>query len=50
MDGRNPAVRELFIEELAEVKGGVDPLDKIMQWVRDQFVTTGGCNEEGPQC
>jgi hypothetical protein len=43
-------MRELFIEELAEVKGGADPLDKVWQWVKDQFVTTGGCGEEGPQC
>lgn len=46
---RKDAVRELFIEELAEVKGGVDPLDKVWQWVRDQFgPTTDACGEEGP--
>ena len=50
MERNDAPMRELFVEELAEVKGGVDPIDKILQWVRDQFVTTGGCNEEGPQC
>lgn len=46
-------MRELFIEELAEVKGGAtgpDPLEKVAQIIKDLFVTTGGCGEEGPQC
>lgn len=47
---RKPEVRELFIEELAEVTGGANPLDKIWQWVRDQLVTTTACGEEGPPC
>lgn len=53
MEERKPAVRELFIEELAEVTGGTtapDPLEKVWQRIRDLFVTTGGCGEEGPQC
>ena len=43
-------MRELFVEELAEVRGGADPLDKVMQWVRDNLVTmtTHACGEEGP--
>jgi hypothetical protein len=43
-------MRELFIEELAEVRGGAEPLDKLMQWVRENFVTmtTHACGEEGP--
>ena len=43
-------MRELFIEELAEVRGGADPLDKVVQWLRDEFFgpTTDACGEEGP--
>ena len=45
-------MRELFIEELAEVKGGADPirpiLDKLGSWVREQLVTTTACGEEIP--
>ncbi len=41
-------IRELFIEELAEVKGGNDPLEKIRQWIRENFNTTHACGEEGP--
>lgn len=42
-------MRELFIEELAEVKGGGafgEP--EIMKWIRDQLVTTTACGEEIP--
>lgn len=40
-----PELKELFIEELAEVHGGADsPLDKV----RDLLLTTYGCCEEGP--
>ncbi|MDQ3956876.1 MAG: hypothetical protein M3273_00985 [Actinomycetota bacterium] len=45
-------VRELFIEELAEVHGGTgNPLKELVQWVRDQLVvySTMACCEEGPQ-
>ena len=43
-------MRELFIEELEEVRGGAEPLDEIVQWVRDEFFrpTTMACGEEGP--
>ena len=42
--------RELFIEELAEVRGGADPLGKLLQWIRDELIqpTTMACGEEGP--
>ena len=44
-DARVSAVRELFIEELAEGTGGVDgPLCSIKDW----FQTTHACCEEGP--
>lgn len=44
-------MRELFIEELAEVTGG-NPLEKlaIWQWLKEQFNTTHACGEEGPDC
>lgn len=47
-------MRELFIEELADVKGGVDPLrgilDKlgVQDLVREHLVTTMACGEEIP--
>ena len=41
-----PAVRELFIEELGEVRGGADPLEKVRQLIDQYLVTTYGCNEE----
>lgn len=42
-EGSSP--RELFIEELAEVKGGsANPLEKIREWL---YTTYGPC-EEGP--
>ncbi len=52
MERKDPAVRELFIEELAEVRGGSHPLDKlgIWQWLKEQLVTTMACGEEGPGC
>ncbi|MDQ3915916.1 MAG: hypothetical protein M3323_11425 [Actinomycetota bacterium] len=52
MERKDPAVRELFIEELAEVRGGSNPLDKlgIWQWLKEQLVTTMACGEEGPGC
>lgn len=43
---RNPAMRELFIEELAEVTGGADPLQKVRDLVERYLVTTYGCGEE----
>ncbi|HEV2757799.1 MAG TPA: hypothetical protein VG318_18720 [Actinomycetota bacterium] len=50
-DERTAAVRELFIEELAEVSGGADNLvEKVMWWVRENLFTpsTMACGEEGP--
>lgn len=47
-DGR-PVMRELFIEELAEVRGGADPLQKVrdaLAELRDHLLTTYGCGEE----
>ena len=41
-------IRELFIEELEEVKGGSD--NKIIEWIREQLMTTYACGEEGPDC
>ncbi len=47
---KTPApMRELFVEELAEVRGGTgDPLAKLKEWIREQLLTTYGCGEEGP--
>ncbi|MFN2587367.1 MAG: hypothetical protein ABR613_04510 [Actinomycetota bacterium] len=52
MERKDPAVRELFIEELAEVTGGADPLDKlaIWKWLQEQLVTTMACGEEVVPC
>ena len=41
-------MRELFIEELAEIKGGADPIGPLRDWVRQQLVTTTACGEEIP--
>jgi hypothetical protein len=44
-------MRELFIEELAEVRGGADPIGGILDkldWVREKLVTTTACGEEIP--
>ena len=44
-------MRELFIEELAEIKGGAtgpDPLEKVRYIVREYLVTTHACGEEVP--
>ena len=43
---RKLAVRELFIEELGEVRGGADPLEKVRQLIEQYLLTTYGCNEE----
>jgi hypothetical protein len=40
------ALRELFIDELAAVTGGADPLEKVRQFIEDHLVTTYGCGEE----
>lgn len=44
--GESPQIRELFIEDLAEVQGG-GPED-LWKKVRDQLTTTHGCCEEFP--
>jgi hypothetical protein len=43
-------MRELFIEELAEVTGGGDAVGEpeILKWIRQQLVTTTACGEEIP--
>lgn len=46
-------MRELFIDELAEVRGGVDPFEKLrhlIEGIEDLLVTTTGLCEEGPVC
>ena len=45
-DARPSALRELFVEELAEVRGGADPLQKVRDAIEDYLVTTYGCGEE----
>jgi hypothetical protein len=46
-------MRELFIEELAEVKGGVGPVEEILDKIalsnviQEHFYTTMACGEEG---
>lgn len=46
-------MRELFIEELAEVKGGTgveEILDQLAVWrkIKELLYTTHACGEEGP--
>ncbi len=48
MSPQEGILRELFIEELAEVNGGGP--DKLLQWVADQLQTTYAFCEEGPVC
>jgi hypothetical protein len=51
MEERKPVMRELFIEELAEVTGGdagPDPLEKVRYIIREYLVTTHACGEEVP--
>ncbi len=47
----NTTMRELFIDELAQVTGGADPLEKVKQAIHDLIPTetTQACCEEG-QC
>jgi hypothetical protein len=56
-EARTPPIRELFSEELAEVKGGADPLEKVRRafadyWdtIDDYFLTTYACGEEIVPC
>ena len=45
-------MRELFIEELAEVTGGAGPVEETLDkfalwhWVKQHLVTTMACGEE----
>jgi hypothetical protein len=50
MESNDAPIRELFVEELAEIKGGYDPLEKlgIWQWINEHLYTTLACGEEGP--
>lgn len=50
MEERRPVVRELFVEELAEVRGGAgpDPLEKVRDLIREYLLTTHACGEEIP--
>ncbi|HEX2058195.1 MAG TPA: hypothetical protein VHI71_07480 [Actinomycetota bacterium] len=44
-------MRELFIEELAEVRGGAtgpDLLETVRDLIREHFLTTHACGEEIP--
>ena len=46
-------MRELFIDELAEVTGGTDPLERVKEAYRelkDGGNTTHACCEEGQCC
>lgn len=48
-DKNGAGMRELFIDELAEVHGGGDdPLRKVKEMIGD-WNTTMACCEEGPQ-
>ncbi len=42
-----PKIRELFIEELAEVQGG-GPVEELIRQLKDGWSTTYACCEEGP--
>lgn len=49
----NSKMRELFVEELAAVTGGADPLEKVkqaIQDIKDGWNTTHACCEEGQCC
>lgn len=51
-------MRELFIEELAEVRGGVNPIEELVEklaalsnvWEEHIYHTTHACGEEGSSC
>ena len=48
---KDTAVRELFIEELADVKGGAgNPVKELLDWIRGGGNTTQACCEEGQCC
>jgi hypothetical protein len=47
-----PRLRELFMEELAEVQGGgpLEPIPDLEFGFCHQWMTTMACGEEGPPC
>ena len=45
-EARTSPIRELFVDELAQVTGGADPLQKVKDGIEDYLVTTYGCGEE----
>ena len=45
----NETMRELFIDELTEVTGG-NPLERIIQELKEGWNTTQACCEEGQCC
>ncbi len=55
---RKEPLRELFIDELAEVRGGVNPIEELVEklaalsnvWEEHIYHTTHACGEEGPDC
>jgi hypothetical protein len=50
-EARTPALRELFIEDLALVQGGTSTgIEKIKETIRELLLTTMACGEEGPSC
>ena len=50
MDNSN--IRELFIDELAQVTGGTDPIERVKEIIREirDPNTTMACCEEGNCC
>ena len=50
MSNEKEPIRELFIEELAEVQGGGPDWKETVRWLADQLQTTFGMCEEGGPC
>ena len=48
MSNENEPIRELFIEELAEVTGGGPDWRQMIQDIADRLNSTMACGEEGP--
>ena len=44
------SIRELFIEELADVRGGAGPdlIEMVRDLIREHLLTTHACGEEIP--
>ena len=45
-----PKLRELFIEELAEVRGGDNPVKELLERIGGGGNSTMACCEEGDCC